>query len=59
MNLENLTLFHRLAIREKADGPDDEARRWAGECATYYAWRILASHRPAHGDRQIPAWSWH
>ncbi len=57
MDLENITLFHRLAIRRKTNGPDDEARRWAGECAAYYAWRILVLRRTDHGDRHAPAWS--
>lgn len=42
MDRDTLAMFHRVAIHEMASGADREARRWAEECAQYYARRILA-----------------
>jgi hypothetical protein len=42
MDLAALLTSHRLAVRDMSWSSNDDARRWAGDRADYYAERIVA-----------------
>jgi hypothetical protein len=43
VDLRNLHSQHARALGEMSDAASAEARLWAGECADYYATRIVAA----------------